>query len=134
MNMEYAEKYVPRNEKYIVEPADSLLDDVFGMRRTTLKRKLDLLKEQIGETQVNLEHNLAMIDLDLCKCSTIASNLPDCSSEAQNRIVLKYKLPLYREARQQRTECLRDTAMLRREFLDTTLQYLSLQDKETLLK
>ena len=132
--MEYAEKYVPRNEKYIVEPADSLLDDVFGMRRTTLKRKLDLLKEQIGETQVNLEHNLAMIDLDLCKCSTIASNLPDCSSEAQNRIVLKYKLPLYREARQQRTECLRDTAMLRREFLDTTLQYLSLQDKETLLK
>lgn len=134
MNMNVSGKYVPRDEKYMVEPADSLLDDVFGLRRNTLKRKLDLLKEQIGETQMNLEQNLAMIDLDLCKCSTIASNLPYSAVEAQNRIVLKYKLPLYREARQQRTECLRDTAMLRREFLDTTLQYLSLQDKESLLK
>jgi hypothetical protein len=112
---------------------DTALDDVFGLRKKTLERKMQLLQEQIEQRKKNLEQNTYEIDLDLCRCGTIIENLPYGDREGCQRIVLMHKLPLHREKRKQQTEYLRDTAMLRRELLDTILQYQSLEDKKEML-
>ena len=134
MNMDTLDKYAPNSDAYKIEPEDGLLDDVFGLRRKTLTRKMTLLKEQINDRGRNLEDNLKGIEQDLCCCSTLSFQIPESNAEAQSHIVFKYKMPLYKESRQQKTDCLRDTAMLRRELLDTILQYQSLEDKEEFLR
>jgi len=141
-----AKLYVPIDEKYLVipnakpdakpdaKPLNNSLDDIFGMKRNTLERKIDLLEEQIEERKKNLDVNLYKIDLDLCQCGTIYLQLPYNDVEGRNGIILRHKLPLFREKRKERTEFLRDTAQLQREIIDTKLQYLSLKDKEALLE
>ena len=126
--------YLPPKDQYAVRPEEDPLDDILGLRRKTLRRKMYLLEEQMDQRKKNLEENLYQIEMDLCECNTIAANLPYGDAEGQNRIVLRHNLPLHKETRQQKTDYLRDTAMLRREFLDTFLQYLSLQDKEQIMK
>lgn len=127
------DKYIPPNPNYFAE-TDTNTDDIFILRKSTLQRKAKLLQEQIQERKNNLEDNLREIEQDLCQCGTIVLQVPRNNPEAKDKIILKYKLPLYREARQQRTDYLRDTALLKRELLDTKLQYLSLKDKEVFLQ
>ena len=125
--------YTPATRNYAIKPEDRLLDDPFSLRRKTLCRKMELLNEQIEQRKKNLEQNLDEIDLDLCQCGTIMYNLPCGDREGHERVILMNKLPLHKEKRKQETDCLRDTAMLRRELLDTILQYQSLEDKQELL-
>jgi hypothetical protein len=125
--------HLPVNPGIAPEPTDTTLDDVFGLRKKTLERKMQLLQDQIEQRKKNLEQNIYEIDLDLCRCGTIIENLPYGDREGSQRIVLTNKLPLHREKRKQQTEYLRDTAMLRRELLDTILQYQSLEDKKEML-
>jgi hypothetical protein len=126
--------YAPANASYVPPPQAEVVDDVFALRRNTIHRKIDLLREQIDTRKKNLEENLRQIELDLCLCGTLDMQLPDGDREGHHRLALRNKLPLYKEKREQETDYLRDTAILRRELLDTILQYHSLQDKEHLLE
>ena len=110
-------------------PDESDAADTFALVIDELRR----VQEQIEQRKKNLEQNLYELDLDLCRCGTIMENLPYGDREGHERIILMHKLPLHREKRKQQTEYLRDTAMLRRELLDTFLQYQSLEDKKELL-
>jgi hypothetical protein len=119
---------------YVPPPQAEFGDDVFALRRNTIQRKIDLLKEQIDTRRKNLEQNLRQIELDLCLCGTLDMQLPDGDREGHHTLALRHKLPLYKEKREQETNYLRDTAILRRELLDTVLQYHSLRDKEHLME
>ena len=134
MTMERNYSYTPAPAAYASAPADTLLDDVFGLKRKTLKRKIELLEEQIDKRKKNLEQNLYQIDLDLCQCGTLGHQMPYTDVEGQRRLILMHKLPLHKERRKLQTEYLRDTAMLRGELLDTILQYQGLDDKKELIK
>jgi len=133
MNMERNYSYTPAPKGYTIAPADTLIDDVFCLKRKTLERKIKLLQEQIEQRKKNLEQNLYQIELDLCTCGTIGHQIPYSNVEGQQKLILMHKLPLHKERRKLQTEYLRDTAMLRGDLLDTILEYQSLDDKKDLL-
>lgn len=137
--------YFATNPKYQVQeeeelPADDtggvddLLDDVFDLKKKTLRRKTGLLKEQLEKRKEILETNLKRIDYDLCACTTASYQIPEGDIQSHHQLIMRHKLPLYQEVRRQQTDFFKDTAQLERELLDTTIQYLSLFDKEELLK
>jgi hypothetical protein len=111
-----------------------LADAIFGLKRKTLIRKITLLEEQIRQRQISLEENINSIEQDICLCSNTAFQLHEDDIQNQHRILLRYKIPLFREKRQQKTEHLRDITQLQRELIDTTLQYLAMFDKQKLLQ
>jgi len=134
--------YVIEDPKYIVRErvddasgsVDDLLDDVFDLQKKTLRRKTDLLHEQLAKRREIMEINLRRIDYDLCACSTASYQIPEGDVFSHHQLFLRHKLPLYQEVRRQDTDFFKDTAMIERELLDTKIQYLSLFDKEELLK
>lgn len=129
-----AKVYVPFDTKYLASEVDNTPDDIFSLRQKTLETKIKLIQEQIEQRRTNLEDNLYRIDLDLCQCTEIHDLFKYCDVENRNDLILNHRLPLFRERRRQKTDYLKDTALLRRELLDTYLQQQSLKEKQKLLE
>jgi len=109
-------------------------DDLFCLKKQTLKRKLGLLEQLLKERETNLEQNLHEIQENMCFCNSLCQHTSTYNQELYNKVQLQNKLPLYREQRQLKTDFLRDTAILKRDLLDTLLDYHGLRDKQSFIE
>jgi len=123
---------IPLLPQYVVW--DEAPPDLFALKKALLKQRMTLLEEQLHRQRDNLESNLLAIEEDLCQCTTASYRLPYGAIHAYNQIHLQHRLPLYQERRKHRNEYQWLTAKLRKELLDTQLEFQSLEDKLKLLE
>ena len=112
---------------------DSLITDLFQNKEDIILKKITMLLAQLGDREEILRDNLEKIEKDICKCHNVKFALEamglGTSQEARD-IDLNRVLDLERQKRQEHVSHFKDLVFLKKEFMDSLLEFFKLKQRE----
>ena len=112
---------------------DSLITDLFQNKEDIILKKITMLLAQLGDREEILRENLEKIENDICQCHNVKFGLEamglGTSQEARD-IEFNRVLDLERQKRQERTSHFKDLVFLKKEFMDSLLEFFKLKQRE----
>ena len=125
----------PENEAKECSQVDPL-DKLMGEKRELLHSKIEMILVGIEERKKIKQENLYRIDLDSCDCTNMIFQMPPYRKYGFDRerlTVEKMKKDLEKQKRMEEVNYFRDLALLQKDLKDTIIEYLSEQNKQSLI-
>ena len=112
------------------------LDKLMGEKRELLHSKIEMILVGIEERKKIKQENLYRIDIDSCDCTNMIFQMPPYRKYGFDRerlTVEKMKKDLEKQKRMEEVNYFRDLALLQKDLKDTIIEYLSEQNKQSLI-
>ena len=112
------------------------LDQLMGQKRELLRSKIEMILSGIEERKKIREENLLKIDKDSCDCTNMIFQMPPYRKYGFDRerlTIEKMKKDLEKQKRMEEVNYFRDLASLQKDLKDTIIEYLSEQNKQSLI-
>ena len=112
------------------------LEGLMGEKGELLRSNIEMILSGIEVRRKIKEENLYRIDLDSCEISTMVFQLPRYKrySYSRERLTLeRMKKDLESQKRMEEVNYFRDLAFLQKDLKDTIIEYLSEQNKQSLV-
>jgi hypothetical protein len=134
------ETYEPPKNSYISGDSDSSkmdpLDQLMGQKGDLLRSKIEMILVGIEERKKIKQENLLGIDKDSCDCTNMLFQMPPYRKygfDKERLTVEKMKKDLEKQKRMEEVNYFRDLALLQKDLKDTIIEYLSEQNKQSLI-
>ena len=125
----------PENEAKDYSQIDPL-DQLMGEKRELLHSKIEMILVGIEERKKIKQENLYRIDIDSCDCTNMIFQMPPYRKygfDKERLTVEKMKKDLEKQKRMEEVNYFRDLALLQKDLKDTIIEYLSEQNKQSLI-
>lgn len=132
--------YLLPKSNYINGETDSLrtdpLGELMGQKRELLRSKIEMILVGIEERKKIKQENLYRIDIDSCDCTNMIFQMPPYRKygfDKERLTIEKMKKDLEKQKRMEEVNYFRDLALLQKDLKDTIIEYLSEQNKQSLI-
>ena len=112
------------------------LNKLMGEKRELLHSKIEMILCGIEERKKIKQENLYRIDIDSCDCTNMIFQMPPYRKYGFDRerlTIEKMKKDLEKQKRMEEVNYFRDLALLQKDLKDTIIEYLSEQNKQSLI-
>ena len=128
-------EYLLPKSSYIDGEMDPL-DQLMGQKRELLHSKIEMILVGIEERKKIKQENLYKIDIDSCDCTNMIFQMPPYRKygfDKERLTIEKMKKDLEKQKRMEEVNYFRDLALLQKDLKDTIIEYLSEQNKQSLI-